>query len=67
VRDHLRSGNDATHLLVVGAHLCATTYGAATTRRCGRAQVRSYKGSQHRARHVDFVGAHPVRDKPTER
>ena len=60
-------------LSVVGAHLCATSLRRGTSHLRGRAQVRSYKGTRWL---VDggsisplsfFVGAHLVRDKPTER
>jgi hypothetical protein len=53
--------------------LCATNLRSGTPQRRGRAQVRSYKGGR---RSVDggsilpvgsSVGAHPVRDNPTER
>jgi hypothetical protein len=57
----------------VGAHLCATNRRSGTSERRGRAQVRSYKGSRWPVDGGSIlpvgssVGAHPVRDKPTER
>jgi len=48
--------------------LCATNLRSGTPQRDGRAQVRSYRGLAGPCGATAFsVGAHPVRDKPTER